>query len=167
MGSLGGKSGNLSWAYERISVNLLALASDTLVSGAGPILEQDYRMSKAEGVAMVDNLTNDQGPLMIGIYDGSYTDAEVVECLVARPAQDDDLPSIEHSMRRGVFPLTWIEGSDNHKFRLFSTKINYRFKHDPEQIDAGWRLFCFNADTAALTTGGIFRVHMKHWGVWI
>ncbi len=156
----------LTQSWENIVFTTGALAANQLISSPGPVLAADYRVIKFEGAALWDNQTNDQGPLAVVLVDAVMTDAEVSDAMISRPRAGNDIPAVERIARR-VHVLTYLEGSDQHKMRLFSTVIGQTFLHDPASTTSGWKIGVFNTDNAAVTTGGTIHVTGKIQGMWL
>ncbi len=156
----------LTQSWENTQFTTGALAANQLISSPGPVLAADYRVIKFEGAALWDNQTNDQGPLVVVLVDAVMTDAEVADAMVQRPRAGNDVPAVEKIQRR-VHVLTYLEGSDEHKMRLFNVKIGQTFLHDPAGGTAGWKIGVFNSDNTVITTGGSIHVTGKIQGMWL
>lgn len=161
--------------YQYVDTTLLtgALAATTVL-GTDTVIDSSrsrgFRITKAEihAIASYSGGADDQeGPIYWG-FAHALSDAEIEEALKADPQRPDDIPAAEQSMR-SIFPCGIIDFKDaggknvriTHEDGLMK-KFNWSV---PEGTD--WRLWIYNMNAGALTTGSAIRVMQKIYGVWL
>ena len=118
--------------------------------------DQGVRIKQLKLACTYKGKTAGEGPLMVGLCDSNLSVAEIAEALVADPQHVGDVPATEQGNRR-VFPI-WnigpalVAGDSVEGFE----DVHYPWKTMEEGI--GLKLFVFNADGSALTTGTIVTV---------
>lgn len=145
--------------------SIASLASGTAVklTTTGPsTLTEDFRLIKVELSAAVQNLTDNDGPVMIGLADNELTIAEIAECLQADVTDRNDRLEDEKATRPVWILSTYIHGSEiaNNGLPIEKT-IRWTFSNTE-----GFCLFAYNASNSTNTTGDVVH-HAKYFGVWV
>lgn len=142
------------------------LASKDLVGQVGDynaVLQDDFRLMKSEFYISVDAFTSNEGPIIVGIADGQLTDAEIEECIEARPNDRNHNVAHEQS-QRPVWPLCILD------YQSVGAKCSWQdektLKWTFSDTEA-WKYWVYNPSGAALSTGGVVRIFAKHYGVWV
>ncbi len=160
-----GKDGKGFILYDVLNVQPGALGTKDVVLSAGQFtgnLDEDFRIVKMEMYAA----WNSQAAgdiLMFGVCNGDLTAAQVEECIEAVPADIDDVPANEFTMR-AVFPLAiFHDNFAGTPVAAIEKTLRWTFKN-PE----GWTYWVYNPDSAIpVTTGGKLNVFIKIYGVWV
>ncbi len=165
-----GKDGKGVIIREANEITLGALASRAAVKNdAGLALTDDFRMLRSEirwaieGATQVDG----DGPIALGIANDILSVAEIAACLnVDGPLGPNDRPTAELA-ERGVFlfgePIAFKPTSAGDETEgVMELKQRWTYNNP-----AGWAFFGYNMGSGALTTGGIIRLNMIHYGVWV
>ncbi len=138
---------------QSVSVLLSTLAADAVISAAINIdagRERGVFLKKFKVAMDWDVKTDGEGPLRWGIASTSLTNAEIAECLIADPQNDNDVPASEQARRKvmtvGVIPRN---GAGSSQDRLKLQTVNWPWKKLDE--GEGIKFWVMNDDSDALS----------------
>lgn len=151
--------------HERVVLTLGTLASLDALAVTGlqdGSRSQGFRYLKSEYIIGVAGMTTDDGPVVVGVGGPGLSTAEIEEAIEADPQSSHDAPAGEQAMR----PVWKIgaavgDGMLNNGLPII---VNQRWSY-PE--DATMAFFAYNSSGAALTTGTVITMMIKHYGVWL
>lgn len=161
-----GKDGRGVILYERATGPLGALGATTAFSWSGRYtgnLEEDFRIIKLELYAQWSDITDGEGPIILGIADGFLATADIEAALETAPLSRND-PDLEMS-HRAVWPLL-ILGDDGESSNSVCKQIEKNLRWTFSDPDA-WKWWVYNISTAAITTGSFVDLFAKIYGVWV
>lgn len=169
-----GKDGKGQILWDRADVTPGALAALDIASiASGYSLEEDFRILKQQywvnfQAAAFDN---GEGPIMVGLADGSLTSAEIEEAIEARPVDSNDYPANEQCMRpvwpfdgQMVVSVDTTNGANGGSVIMISGEHNPRWTFSDSEA---WRYWVYNVGAQTLTTGSTTRFITKNYGVWV
>ncbi len=168
-----GKDGKGAILRERTSVTVGGLAAGAVIkatAGIGGNLQEDFRILKTEyQIIQTGNWGAVGDQILIGVADNEMSVTEMAQCLTNDgPTDRNDRVSTEVS-ERPVWLLNHFVGESTTVLRqpaedgkLMDMSLRWTFS-DPE----GWTWFAFNPLTGALTSGAVFLIQAKHYGVWV
>lgn len=160
-----GKDGKGIIMYDGLSQALGTLTSfDVAEVGVlnAQTMTEDFRIIKIEGFAAWEAPTSEEGPIVIGLASGELTDAEIEECLEARPVDRNDRVELEKSSRP-VWPLAILGANQsNAETAVIDKTIRWTFSNDD-----GWKYWAYSLDGTSLTTGSYVKGLLKIFGVWV
>ncbi len=108
-------------------------------------------------------MTSGEGPVLVGMaHDLSAT--EIEETLGADPQRSGD-PTAEPRAMRPVWPLGQMFNNSAGNGQIILEGVQKIGWSIPEGTDLKW--FVQNVSGATLTTGSVFRIIAKHFGVWL
>ncbi len=148
-----------------------ALNAGSAVKFGVTVLEEDFRMLKAEIMAAIVGLTTEQAEcLILGIASNELTDLEIEECIKARVVNRDDRLEDE-KVTRPVFPIAMQGPSTG----FTGNEVTYNDNGKPHVCKKPWTysnadgfcLFIYNAGSINLTTGATIRGIGTYYGVWL
>ncbi len=163
----GGRKSSKFFAYPiEVDVTLSTLGAGVVTSGAMTALgvTKAYCIS-ADVTWSIDGLTEDEGPLRVGLFNGNLSNTEVSEKLDARPTSQSDIIAMERS-RRPVRPAGKFAGNETNEVlnegKSIRTKLGFI-------IDEGVELEAYvrNDGSGALTTGAIAHASGTLYMKWI
>lgn len=165
-----GKGSKGQILYDRKEIAVSTLASEG-VQGAGSsyALTEDFRILKIEYYVHATGLTaGEEIGLILGLADGELSDAEIQECLQARPADANDHVPLERA-HRPVWPVALLRnilaGGGTPKQILESEGVwDKRWTFSDTE---GWKWFVYNITDTAPTGGITVRIFSKVYGVWV
>ncbi len=171
-----GKDGKGQVLTELATLTIGALGAGAVVKHTGGIVLEttSFRILKTE--YFVSQLATFQGEgdeIIIGIANGALSAAEIAAAITdAGPNDRNDGPGSEIAMRAVFLTGPQIKETqtavDSYgepmPFNGMKMSFNLKWTFTPTE---GWSWFAFNPLTGALTTGAIFRVTAKHFGVWV
>ncbi len=169
-----GKDGKGAILRSAESVTLTTLAANSArIITNDIVLQEDFRMLKAEIFSTIEGLTAGEGDqLLFGIANGELSEAEIAECLVADgPVDRNDRLATERAERNVKLYSKYqknasadTEAALNQEGSGAPLVIKHRWTYsNPE----GWSLFVFNMGASALTTGATARTIGTYFGVWV
>ena len=161
-----GKSGKGQIIYFNGDLALGALGADVVISteASSYALEEDFRILKMDIFASLVGLTEGQGlSVVLGLADGELSDAEIEECLTAKPDNTNDNVPLERS-HRPVWPIESfvVETPSGDGARLHAEWSQKWTFANP----SGFQLFVYNFGPA-LSTGATLHWFAKIYGVWV
>ncbi len=148
-----------------------ALAVGNAVKIGSTLLEEDFRLLKAEILATVVGLTGSEAEcLILGICDNELTDVEIADCIKARVVDRNDRLENE-KVTRPAFPI----GMQVPAIAGGTTIVDFNVNGEPMvskkrwtySNEEGFSLFIYNAGSQALTAGATFRGIATYYGVWV
>jgi len=161
-----GKDANLQRTFMSSAVSTGTLDAVTMTSsGFSQILEQDIRVIRMEGDILWENQTNDQGPLEVFIGTGFLTNIQAEGVITVDPLTSADEATA--TPNRDLYYIGGVEGSDEQKMLHWKRTFNKTFKYDVDQLVESLRMFVYNSDNVALTTGGIVWLFAEVWYIWV
>ncbi len=158
-----GKDGKGVIIAEQNSITLATLAAATALKEGAPLaITEDFRVISVKGVAAVEGMASDEF-IMFGICSDELSLAEIVANLTSGQMDPDD----NQAKADSLFPVFVVgvlggNGSGSQNLMKFDETIRWTFSSTN-----GFVWFAFNFSTAALTTGGILRILVKRFGVWV
>jgi len=166
-----GKDGKGIIIRETVLLTPADLAAKAVVKHtAGLTLVEDFRIIKVEyHIVQVGNWGAVGDAIMIGISNGELSVVEIAETLnLDGPPNPNNAIANERSMR-AVWLLNFLRGDSTSVVndplddgKVLEKTLRWTF-NNPE----GWSWFAYNPLTGALTTGAVFEVHAKYFGVWL
>ncbi len=166
-----GKDGKGAILTHADILTLSTLAANTALKQANPLnLDEDFRLIKMELSATLTGLTSGEGPIHMYLVNDELSVAEVAECLTNAGPQDRNDRLQQERAERAVFLIGQFPGIAANEALLgadgqegiIEKTIRWTFSN-PE----GWAIVAFNQSGATLTTGGVIRMVMKYFGVWV
>jgi len=146
----------------RATLNLSTLASFDLLSGTLlSVSDNEYRLASVNATWAINGLTVTEGPILVGIAHGDYTDAEIEEAIEASASiLKADKIAAEQANRLvrivGVLGLTGnAEIGDG---MVIKTKLNWAI---PEGVVL--KFFAYNQNASPLSTGAVVNVAGMTW----
>ncbi len=163
-----GKDGKGAILREATNITLSTLGAVTAIkAGTQLVLEDDFRVIKTEVSGALDGAAADETPILLGLADNELSVAEIGEAMnLNGPVDRNDRVAVERAER----PV-WVVGSYDSVFNRVAANaggaplekvLRWTFSN-PE----GWTWFAFNRTAATLTTGAVFRLEAKYFGVWV
>ncbi len=147
-------------------ITLSTLANATVLSGSLiATLTEDLHLIHADLAWSIQGLTPGEGPIYVGIAHGDYSDAEILEALLASltgPGNKIEQEQSRRLVRRiGGFPGILAEEvlADGQQIR---TRLNFTV-----QSAKTVKMFAFNRSGGTLTTGAVIRVFGSVFGRWL
>ncbi len=137
---------------QQIVLSTLA-AKDLIASALIPASTDTYRLVSLKGVWTIQGLTAGEGPILVGVARGGYSDAEVEEAIEASNIDRGTLAKQEQANRFvreiGVLIATGAgtQGSLNDG-KAVSTKLNWLIP-----IGETFSMWAYNVSAGALQTG--------------
>lgn len=164
-----GKDGKGQILRENCAIALSTLADATAIKatsgGLAGNMQEDFRIIKSEIFVYVEGHTVGEGLITIGLADNELSVAEIAECLdVNGPVDRNDHLNAERVMRP-VFEVCQI-GETTMEIPNEGLPLEKTFRWTFPAAE-GWCWFAYNDSGAALTTGTIVRIRVKHYGVWL
>lgn len=161
------KNRNFTALKQSTNIVLGTLADDTIVKADGPTLTQDFDVISTEVSFAIREGTAGQGPLEVGLAQSDLTVAEILECLVAEPTSQTDVPAIEHTKRKvrlyGAYrDIGDAQGNLLNDGRPIRKKM-FVPVNDGQGMPAVWAR---NRSGAPLTTGAILECQITSFGYW-
>ncbi len=162
---------------EKVTLTVGGLAANSVVFHTGGIILEttSFRILKTEYFVTQSGAFAAEGDeVIIGIANGELSAAEVASSLIsAGPDDRNDRVGEELAMR-----AVWLTGpnikepADPAAVTTFSAPSNsgllmsfsLRWTFTPTE---GWNWFAFNPLGGALTSGAVFFITAKHFGVWV
>ncbi len=169
-----GKDGKGIIIREDVSITLGALASQSAVKSVGGAALQttSFRILKTEYfIVMTTSWAAENDQVLLGIANGELSAAEIAACINANGPDDRNDRVKAELASRGVWMFDHLREqpgqtlgvneivNDNRK-----NEFAIRWTFTPTE---GWDWFVFNPLDGAITTGPVFRIFAKHYGVWV
>jgi len=151
-------------------LTLGGLAAGASIKAGALTLGDDFRILKTEWqISQRGNWGAVGDEVIIGIADNELSVAEIAECIDADgPLDRNDNLANERAMRP-VWTLIDIKGKSTtvveevpNDGMMMTFNLRWTFSN-PE----GWTFFGHNPLGGALTTGAVFFITAKHFGVWV
>ncbi len=153
------------------------VALGTLTANTALFLSQSFNaitatflMKHADINLQVEGLTADEGPFLVGICNGNATITEVTTAMneANTIGPDDVTQQLTQDnawvvYQKGVRPMIPLSGGTQ-AYLHASMSLG---KGIPWAEGSGWNWFIYNADPAALTTGGVVKGRIRSQGVWL
>lgn len=163
------RGGNFQVVKEEGEITLGTLGANIAIEATGVTLAMDCKWISADILATLDNLTEGEGPVMLGVAPANMTVTEIKEALEASPTTKWDFPAVEHAMRPvrllGQFGQALAAGG-----LIFNNGNKKRVRLPISVIiSAGDKLpqfFAWNRSGASLTTGAVVRFQANHYITW-
>lgn len=154
--------------------NLGTLATLTAVSLDGTYgtpITRAFLMKAVNYWLTLESLTTSEGPVIIGLANGTATVAEIANWFSALTVADSDdagAAGIIAQLKTIVYAQSVIvlDGRADTVLSIRKT-LGGRGSGIPVQEDTGFQLFAFNADISTLTTGARIRGVYAVEGVWL
>lgn len=146
-------------------ITLGTLNDVTAVKQDSPLaITEDFRMISVDAFVTADGMTNQEGPITIGIADNELSVSEIAEAINAGGPLDSNDRSAQEQAERAVFPLFDLYPSNQGGMEVSNQrhKVRWTFKDSD-----GWCWFAYNHGGAALSSGGVVRIICKYYGVWV
>ncbi len=167
-----GKSGQGVIITDIDDITLGTLGSNTVVKQDAPLgITEDFRMIKMELVAILKAATANEGPITLYLADDELAVAEIAQAIDgAGPIDRNDRVAMEQATRP-VFLLGTFAGDASIDGKLkgadgqdgvVNKTVRWTFSN-PE----GWAICAHNRSGTTLTTGGIVKLSVKYFGVWL
>ncbi len=155
--------------YDEITITLGALADNASIKQTIPYaIEEDFRLIKVEWAGKMAGHTAGEGPIILGIADNELLVDEIAQAYNASPVDSNDNVNNERAMRP-CFQLGLVSGNGTTDIlskgggpEFMEKTIRWTFSN-PE----GFTWFALNQSGGAFTTGTIFVLHAKYYGVWV
>ncbi len=157
---------------ETIGAALGTLAANTVLqlqSTYGNTITRTFLLKKFECLTTIEQLTSEQGPILVGLANGTASVAEIKSALEDNNPDPDDATSYAVAANRRMIlwqSLHILDGRQDTK-NHYRTRIGARGKGIPIAEDTGVQVFAYNADSSALTTGASIRGYYMLGGVWL
>lgn len=166
-----GKDGKGVIIRETVILTIGNLAANAVVKHtAGLTLVEDFRIIKTEYFITQTGIWGAVGDeVIIGICNGELSVTEIAETLnLDGPGNRNNAVANERAMR-AVWPLIQLKGESTTIISQPSNdgKINEHVLRWTFNNPEGWSWFAYNPLTGALTSGAIFSVKCKYFGVWL
>ncbi len=121
-------------------------------------------MLRTEWFLSIQGLTSNEGPILVGLAH-DLTVAEIDEAFDGDPQRNAD-PNLEEQAHRPVWPLDMFFNNSAGNGKLLGNGVVKIGWSVPEGTQLKW--FARNQEIAnALTTGAVFKITAKHFGVWL
>ncbi len=152
---------NLKGVRTRSTLNLSTLASFDLLSGtllsAG---DNEYRLISTHLVWSLDGLTAEEGPILVGIAHGDYTDAEIEEAIEASLSinKADKIAAEQANRLVRIVGVLSDEITVLNDGKPVKTKLNWGM---PEGVTM--KFFGYNEGGELLTTGASINCAGTSW----
>ncbi len=153
------------------TITLLTLNDATALKQDNPLaITEDFRMLKMEIAATLTGGTAGEGPLNLYIVDDELTVAEIAEAINAQGPLDRNDNLSKERAKRPVFLIgTFINSGANEPIigkdgqeGVLQVKQRWTYAN-PE----GWAIAIHNESGGNLATGGVVRMSMKFFGLWV
>ncbi len=152
--------------YDDTTINLSTLPAGTAIilpSKIDASREQGFRILRTEWHIAYDGITIGEGPVVFG-FSCNVAATEIEACIEADPQDSADRVGNTQSSQP-VWPLVYQARSEGENgIEPLNGMLKPRWTV-PEGEQANW--FAYNRSSSALTTGGVFFVFAKHFGVWL
>ncbi len=153
-----------------IALSTLAARTALQVSAQFVAITATFLMKRVKYFLKISGLTDGEGPILVGLARGDMSAGEISAALVERntAGPTDTTQSLTEDVSFSIHQNSVRMGKQDGD----STNVyfDYEFslgKGVPWGEGAGWQLFVFNADNAALTTGAVIKGIAQYWGVWL
>ncbi len=166
-----GKDGKGVIIRETVGLTIGALVAGAVVKHtAGLTLGEDFRIIKTEFfVNQLANFGAVGDSIIIGICNGELSETEIAESLAVDGPNDRNDRVPEEQAMRAVWPIVHIKGN--------STTVPEQPPNDGLPMEKvlrwtfsnpeGWSWYAQNPLQGALTTGAVFQIRAKYFGVWV
>lgn len=168
-----GKQGTGEILHERATLTIGGLAAAAAIKSTAGLLDNlldDFRIIKTEYlISQVGNWGAVGDEIYFGICNGELTVAEIAANIVSNGPQNRNDRGRQESSMRAVWVLGQLKGSSTTIVEdvLDGGKVQEKTLRWTFSNPEGWSWFAFNPLTGALTTGAVFSITAKHFGVWV
>ncbi len=169
-----GKDGKGAIIRETVVITVGGLAAGSSIKNTGGVTLQttSFRILKTEMfVHQLGAWAAEGDEVIIGICNGDLSVAEISESInVDGPVDRNDRIKQEQAERAVWLLVDLKEGAEGALANSppandgLPWTFNLRWTFIPTE---GWDWFAFNPLAGALTAGAVFRLTMKHYGVWV
>ncbi len=155
-GRIGGR-----WLRPRLAQEIVlgALSTDTLISesSGGSAVSNRVRVASIDVMVGIHNHTAGEGPIVIGVAKGDYTDAEIQEWFLALAAWNDEDEIAREQSKRYCRVLGMLGGASVSERLWDGRQRKFRLNWS---IGEGQSInfWAFNSDSNDLTTGSVVNV---------
>ncbi len=153
--------------WDRVSLAVGALAAVTATtanSRADASRLQGFRILRTEYYGSIKNLTEGEGPLLLGLTH-DLSNAEIAETFLGDPQRTHD-PVETEKAGRPVWGLESLAIDVNGQGKMVFQGVAKIGWSVPEGTALKWFIMNMN-QSAAMTTGATLVLFAKHFGVWL